>query len=189
MLKKIISGGNTGAERAAIDAAIDLGIPYTGWIQNGRMTDGGILPNRYRLNEAPPSETGCTERNIIESDGTLILSHGKLTGESALPAELADKHKRPLLHIDLEQIPAVNDASVIYRWMNQNNVKDLNVTGSREIQDPAIYGDAKRIIANLYYYPLLKGSPPELSGNKNKYPTISDDPSGDPKRFDDAIVE
>jgi len=80
MLTKIISGGQTGADRAALDAAIDLGIPHGGWIPKGRNAEDGTLPDKYQLQEMPTaSYPKRTEQNVIDSDGTLILSHGNLT--------------------------------------------------------------------------------------------------------------
>ncbi len=85
MLKKIISGGQTGADQAALDAAIKLGIPHGGWIPKGRSTENGKLPDKYKLKEMPTkSYPNRTEQNVIDSDGTLIITHGKLTGGSNL---------------------------------------------------------------------------------------------------------
>jgi len=95
MLKKIISGGQTGAGRAALDVAIELDIPHGGWIPKGRKTEDGILPDKYRLKEMPTaSYPKRTEQNIIDSGGTLIISHGKLTGGSALTQAYAEKFNR-----------------------------------------------------------------------------------------------
>jgi len=96
VIDKIISGGQTGADRAALDAAIELDIPHGGWIPKGRKTEDGGLPEKYHLKEMPTgSYAARTEQNVIDSDGTLIVSHGKLNGGSALTRRLAKKHKRP----------------------------------------------------------------------------------------------
>ena len=98
---KIISGGQTGADRAALDVAIELGVPHGGWIPKGRLTEEGSLPAKYQLKEMPTaSYPKRTEQNILDSDGTLIVSHGNLAGGSALTRKLAKKHQRPWLHID-----------------------------------------------------------------------------------------
>ena len=84
MLTKIISGGQTGADRAALDVAIEFDIPHGGWIPKGRRTEDGPLPDRYLLKETKNiGYPQRTEFNIVESDATLILSHGKLAGGSA----------------------------------------------------------------------------------------------------------
>ena len=81
MLKKIISGGQTGADRAALDAAIRLGIPHGGWIPKGRIAEDGPLAATYRLREMPTGGYAeRTEKNVMDSDGTLIISHGAPTG-------------------------------------------------------------------------------------------------------------
>ena len=81
MIKKIISGGQTGADRAALDVAIKLNIPHGGWILKGCITEDGPLPEIYNLQEMPTeSYPARTEQNVIDSDGTLIIARGKLTG-------------------------------------------------------------------------------------------------------------
>jgi hypothetical protein len=81
MIKKIISGGQTGADRAALDVALKFDIPHGGWIPKGRKAEDGPLPEQYQLQEMPTaSYPKRTEQNVIDSDGTLIISRGKLTG-------------------------------------------------------------------------------------------------------------
>jgi hypothetical protein len=100
MISKLISGGQTGADRAALDVAIDLGIPHGGWLPKGRKTEAGRLPAKYQLNELPTdSYPKRTEQNVIDSDGTLIVSHGPLTGGSDYTRQMAEKHGKPLMHI------------------------------------------------------------------------------------------
>ncbi len=96
MIKKIVSGGQTGADQAALDAAIKLDIPHGGWMPKGRITEDGPLPEKYQLEEMPTSSyVERTEQNVLDSDGTLIVSHGMLTGGSAYTREVALEHKRP----------------------------------------------------------------------------------------------
>jgi len=83
MLTKIISGGQTGADQAALDAAIEMGIPHGGWIPKGRLTEAGPLPEKYNLQEMPSKDyLKRTQQNVLDSDGTLFFSHGDLTGGS-----------------------------------------------------------------------------------------------------------
>ena len=83
MISKIISGGQTGADRAALDVAIKLSIPHGGWIPKGRKTEDGTLPDKYKLKEmTTASYPKRTEQNVIDSDGTLIIARGQLTGGS-----------------------------------------------------------------------------------------------------------
>jgi hypothetical protein len=100
MLTKIISGGQTGADQAGLEVAIKLNIPHGGWIPKGRLTENGPLPDKYNLQEMPgKSYPKRTEQDVMDSDGTVIFSHGKLTGGSALTAQLAEKHSKPILHL------------------------------------------------------------------------------------------
>ena len=152
MLKKIISGGQTGADRAALDAAIELGIPHGGWIPKGRRTEEGPLPDKYELKEmATPSYEERTEQNVIDADGTLIVSHGQLTDGSAFTDEMAKKHDRPCLHIDLDVIRGISAAQKIKSWILQNGVKTLNVAGPRASKDPEIHDDTIRMVKGVYY--------------------------------------
>lgn len=97
--KKIVSGGQTGADRAALDVAIKLNIPHGGWIPNGRLAEDGPLPDKYQLQEMPTdSYPARTEQNVIDSDGTLIIARGKLTGGSDYTREMELKHKKQLLY-------------------------------------------------------------------------------------------
>ncbi len=94
MIKKIISGGQTGADMAALDVAIELGIPHGGWIPKGRKAEDGTLSDKYLLQETKTiNYPQRTELNIVDSDGTLIISHGKLTGGSSLTQKVASKHR------------------------------------------------------------------------------------------------
>lgn len=146
MIKKIISGGQTGADRAALDVAIELGIPHGGWIPKGRRTERGPLPSKYRLREMPTdSYPKRTERNVADSDGTLIISHGELMGGSARTRELAMKHGKPWLHIDLDSID-VDPVHVIRGWIGMSGIKTLNVAGSRSSKDPGIYAATKKLL-------------------------------------------
>jgi hypothetical protein len=101
MLKKIISGGQTGVDRAALDVAMRLGIAHGGWIPKGRLTEDGPLPPHY-LQEMPTDEYEArTEKNVLDSDGTLIISRGSPTGGTDYTRKMALKHGKQLLHIDL----------------------------------------------------------------------------------------
>ncbi len=152
MLTKIISGGQTGADRGALDAAIKLGIPHGGWIPKGRKTEAGPLPEEYQLTEMKTvSYAARTERNVIDSDGTLILSHGRLKGGSALTLRLAAKHGRPCLHMDLSMTPKFQAALKINHWLTENDIRVLNVAGPRASHDAAIYEDSLQIIESVYF--------------------------------------
>lgn len=137
---RIISGGQSGADRAALDAAIRLGIPHGGWLPRGRKAEDGPLPARYRLKETDSDRyRDRTEKNIVDSDGTLIISFGPLTGGSALTESLALRHDRPCLTIDLEEVPRADAVIAVEKWLQRHGVRTLNVAGPRASNEPRIY--------------------------------------------------
>ena len=157
MLKKIISGGQTGADRAALDAAIKLDIPHGGWLPKGRLTENGPLPQKYNLQELlSKSYAERTEKNVVESDGTLIISHGRLTGGSEYTVDMAAKHDRPYLHVDLDIISAFQSALMIREWLHENRVEILNVAGPRASKDSTIYADTFKILESVAYLELVE---------------------------------
>ena len=154
MISKIISGGQTGADQGALDAAIKVGIPHGGWIPKGRLTEKGPLSDTYQLKEMETdSYSARTEKNILDSDGTLILSHGTLTGGSKLTQESAEKHHKPHLHIDLSNaISRFSAALTISNWIKDKGIKVLNVAGARASKDPMIYQATMDVIETLFIF-------------------------------------
>jgi hypothetical protein len=137
---KIISGGQTGADRAALDFAIENNISYGGWVPKGRITEDGTLSEKYHLQEMPTEEYfKRTEQNILDSDGTLIVFHGHLKGGSALTVFLAEKYHKPCLSINLNRTAFIEGAERIHKWIKDNNITILNVAGPRASKDSRIY--------------------------------------------------
>jgi hypothetical protein len=162
MITKIVSGGQTGADQAALDVAIEEGIPHGGWIPKGRKTEGGPLPEKYQLKEMPTADyPKRTEKNVVDSDGTAILSHGKLTGGSAFTAKMAVKHGRPFLHIDLHKVNAFKAAEDISNWITQHDIKVLNMAGPRASKDPGIYEAVKKILTTVLYLDHIRTHMPD----------------------------
>ena len=140
MVRKIVSGGQTGADRAALDFAIEWNIPHGGWVPKGRMAEDGRLPEKYRLREMNSTDYARrTEQNVIDSDATLIFSHGSLTGGSLLTRKMALKHGRPWLHLDLTKANGFSAAQSIHTWIRERHIGVLNVAGPRHSQDKRIY--------------------------------------------------
>ena len=163
MLVKIISGGQTGADQGALDAAIKLGIPYGGWIPKGRKTENGPLPDKYQLTEMPTANYAKrTKKNIVESDGTLILSHGDLSGGSALTKENAEGLKRPCLVIDFNTINTFKAAMKVVNWIRENGIRTLNVAGPRASIDPRIYKATMDLISSIYHLDKVHDNMPDL---------------------------
>jgi hypothetical protein len=157
VIQKIISGGQTGADRAALDVAIKFGIPHGGWIPKGRKTEDGPLPDTYHLREMPTATYGKrTEQNVIDSDGTLIMSHGRLTGGPALTRDLAKQHGRPWLHIDLNTQNRFEAAVAINSWIARHKTETLNVAGPRASRDPEIYQATVNVLTTTLYLNLIE---------------------------------
>jgi hypothetical protein len=151
MIKKIISGGQTGADRGALDLAIMLDLPYGGWIPKGRKSENGILPDKYKLKEMPTSSySKRTEQNVLDSDGTLIVSRGRLMGGSALTKELAEKHGRPCIHVDLRTSDFLEPAKIIHSWIIRNGIETLNVAGPRASEDPEIHEITMHLLSTIF---------------------------------------
>ena len=149
MIQKIISGGQTGADIAGIDAAIVCNIPYGGWLPKGRKTENGPLPERYTGFQVMTrgGYPKRTEQNVIDSDGTVIFTYGKLTPGSAMTKKFAKQQKKPCLHIDLDA--AENPALDINDWIMEWDINVLNVAGSSESKMPGIYDRVKNIINQI----------------------------------------
>lgn len=137
---KIISGGQTGADQAALDAAITLHIPHGGWLPKGRKTENGPLPLRYALCELNSARyRDRTEKNILHADGTLIFSFGPLSGGSALTESLAIRHDRPFLHIDFELVDSTQASALVETWLQTLQPETVNIAGPRASSEPRIY--------------------------------------------------
>ena len=163
MIKKIISGAQTGADRAALDFAINNEIPYGGWVPKGRKAEDGIIPAKYDVKEAPTSEySRRTELNVIDSDGTLILTHGALSGGSALTEKLAEKHQKPCLHVNLNQTAEFQATVDITHWISHYGIEILNVAGSRASHDPKIYASTLSILEAVLYLGILEDELPDF---------------------------
>ncbi|NJN47734.1 MAG: molybdenum cofactor carrier [Candidatus Competibacteraceae bacterium] len=141
VLGKIVSGGQTGVDRAVLDAALDLGMPCGGWCPKGRLAEDGVIPSRYPLTETHSSKYPFrTAYNVRDSDATLILTRGEPTGGTALTAHLAASYRKPLWVVDLQQGLAVKP---VVEWITRRPaVQVLNVAGPRESQCPGIYSQA-----------------------------------------------
>ena len=147
MCDKIISGGQTGADQAALDAAIEMGIPHGGWIPKGRLTESGPLPEKYNLQEMSTMDyLKRTKQNVLDSDGTVVFSHGDLKGGSKKTVDLAIQIGRPWLHIDLNKTLPSESAEVLAAWIKSHGISVLNVAGSRASKDPLIYDRGKIVL-------------------------------------------
>jgi predicted Rossmann-fold nucleotide-binding protein len=153
----IISGGQTGADQAALDAAIILGLPHGGWICRGRKTESGPLPAQYRLRELDSYRyRDRTEKNVLDSDGTVIFSFGPLEGGSALTEALTIRHDRPCLVLDLAEISQEQAITALWKWINEHEVRRLNVAGPRASHSPRIHGAVYEILTSFPWEELMR---------------------------------
>ncbi len=150
-LDKIVSGAQTGVDRAALDVALKLGIPCGGWVPRGRIDELGRIPERYpNLRETESADfSERTAANVRDSDGTLIISCGPLTGGSLYTREVADRLDRPCLHLDLDVLTVEKAVTAARGWLDQNAVGVLNVAGPRASKDPKIHGLAATLLREV----------------------------------------
>ena len=151
MVEKIISGGQTGADRAGLDVGLALNIPVGGWCPQGRRAEDGIIHARYPLTETPEADYDTrTRRNVEDSDGTLILNLGMLDGGTALTVKLARQMGKPCLIVALEE---GIEPTAFREWLDENQIAVLNVAGPRESKRPGVYDAACRCLASLFRSP------------------------------------
>lgn len=146
-LVRIISGGQTGVDRAALDVAMARGLACGGWVPRGRRAEDGRLPLRYPMRESRRNSYGeRTRLNVRDADGTLILTRGQPIGGTALTAALARRLGKPYLLVDLEDAP---DPAAINQWIDERGIRVLNIAGPRESTCPGIYGQAAALLDRL----------------------------------------
>lgn len=136
---RIVSGGQTGADRAALDWAMAHGLPHGGWCPRGRKAEDGAIPSRYRLSETPDDAyVQRTEWNVRDSDGTVILSLSRtLTGGSAATVALARRHGKPWIHLAREAC-GEDAGAELRRFVEERRIRVLNVAGPRASTEPGI---------------------------------------------------
>jgi hypothetical protein len=148
LFQRIISGGQTGVDRAALDAALGVGLECGGWCPKGRRAEDGAIPRRYPLQETPAtSYRQRTEWNVRDSDGTLVLVAGTVGRGTALTQRFAQRLDKPLLTLDLRLGPAPR---VVWDWAKRSRVSILNVAGPRESHSPGIQLAASEFLRGVF---------------------------------------
>lgn len=157
-ITQINSGGQCGADIGALDAAIYTEIPHGGYCPlNRKQEKGQRIPDKYQLTELPsPDYLKRTEANVVDSDATLIFSYGKLSGGSLKTFEFAQKHKKPVLHIAIDEYSKNDVVDFVYKWFDGDITKPtppkncvLNVAGSRESKVPGIQNQVFAIMVDV----------------------------------------
>ncbi len=147
MVAKIISGGQTGVDRAALDVARELGLPCGGWCPRGRRAEDGVIDSLYPLQETPAAEyPQRTEWNVRDADGTLVLARGQPGGGTALTLDLARRKGKPYRLVDLA---GPTDPEAVRSWLREAGIGILNVAGPRESENPGVYEQAARFLREL----------------------------------------
>jgi hypothetical protein len=147
MFTKIVSGGQTGVDRAALDVALELAVPCGGWCPRGRPAEDGPLDPRYPLTETPWwGYSQRTEWNVRDSGGTLVLIGGQADRGTQLTIELANRLGRPSLVLDLAEQAS---PAAVQEWAERHQVRVLNVAGPRESASPGIYLQAARFLRRV----------------------------------------
>jgi hypothetical protein len=147
----IVSGGQTGVDRAAWDVAIEVGLPIGGWVPKGRLAEDGAIAQRYTgLREAESADPAMrTVLNVRDSDATLIFSHGPLTGGSRLTFETAGRLRRPVLHVDLSNTTDAEAVTAVRAWLLGVRPEILNVAGPRASGDASAGERAAAVLREL----------------------------------------
>lgn len=160
-IEKIVSGGQTGVDRAALDAALAAGLPCGGWCPKGRKAEDGAIPEKYPLKETKSDDYDeRTELNVEDSDATLVLNWGAAFGGTRFAIAVARKLSKPCLAVDLETgegIKAIGD------WLQGAKPRVLNVAGPRASAFPKAYAKALRVVSALIR---SNGAPREKTGRR-----------------------
>jgi hypothetical protein len=147
MITKIVSGGQTGVDRAGLDVALALQIPCGGWCPKGRLAEDGVIPDDYPLNETPSERYDQrTEWNVRDSEGTLVINMGRLSSGTLHTVQIAKALKKPFLVVQVDQ---KMDCGAITKWFEGHDIQILNIAGPRQSKYPDIYLKTKNLLMGL----------------------------------------
>ncbi|MFA5191135.1 MAG: putative molybdenum carrier protein [Verrucomicrobiia bacterium] len=150
MISRIVSGGQTGADRAALEFAIEHNISHGGWCPKGRRAEAGPIDPRYNLMETPSANyEQRTEWNVRDSEATVIFTLSpELSGGSKKTEDFAKKHAKKCLHLHAKlETPAV----FLTKFVEYHKVQVLNVAGTRGSKEPTVGQFVKRVLEEAFY--------------------------------------
>lgn len=168
-IAKVVSGGQTGADRGGLIAAMGAGVPHGGWCPKGRRAEDGVIPGEFELVEmTTASYVARTEANVVDSHATVVFSVGAPTGGSRKTVEFARRHRRPCLSIDVGALTDAEAAEKISDWLCSIAQSEeipavqtvqlvLNVAGSRESKSPGIQERVTRVLSLVLQQAELTG--------------------------------
>ena len=146
----VISGGQTGVDRGALDAALDLGVPCGGWCPAGRAAEDGVIPARYPLTELPGAGYDQrTRKNVEDSDGTLIIIFGQASGGTARTIEFCQRLGRVHLIVDAATVPLEDPVHRGVQFVTREGIRRLNVAGPRGTGEPRGYAYAYALVRQV----------------------------------------
>ena len=152
-IDKIVSGGQTGSDRAGLDWAIAQGIAHGGWCPQGRLASDGVLPAHYLLQETESAGyRQRTKRNVQDSDGTLIVNRGELTGGTLLTQQLARNLGKPCHVVAAENGVSDEAAIAVLQWLTDHGIRILNIAGPRESKQAGIYAQTRQILDSIQLF-------------------------------------
>lgn len=150
ILKKIVSGGQTGADRAGLDAAIDRGVPHGGFCPRGRRAEDGVIPDQYQLEETRSRDYSVrTTKNVAWSDGTVIFTYGPPTGGSLTTVEAVKFYDKPCLLVNLDATSDSEIITAVASFCVDKKIKTLNVAGSRASKAPGISDRVRLLMCSV----------------------------------------
>ncbi|HEY9035981.1 MAG TPA: putative molybdenum carrier protein [Pseudomonadales bacterium] len=146
----IMSGGQTGVDRGALDAAIATDTPCGGYCPKGRRAEDGVIPAQYPLIETESGDyEERTRRNVTESDATLIIHFGSLEGGTELTKRFCSAHSKPLLKIDASKTDVERAEQTLFDFLYKYSARTLNVAGPRRSEHADGYDYAYRLLTRL----------------------------------------
>ena len=168
MIKRIVSGGQTGADRAALDAARELGIETGGWVPRGRWAEDGRVPDCYpNMKETESADPAVrTAHNVRDTDGTVVFSHGKVSGGTKWTVEVSGELGKPMLHLDLAAQSVATAAGRLLEWIADGHIGVLNVAGPRASEDGGIHAAARAVLETA-----LRGAS-DTTGHRGSTPRV-----------------
>jgi len=165
LIRKVISGGQTGADRGGLDAALTSGVKHGGWCPRGRRAEDGVIPSRYELTETDTSAYVVRSRmNVCDARATLVFTYGEPMGGSLTTLKLCEKEKKPGLHCDLASQSTKQAERYISEWLTRHAMLNapvlpgleressgisLNVAGSRESMAPGIQDRVFAVVKSI----------------------------------------